>query len=135
AGGGVKGASRRIECDLLAMSGGWSPVVHLHAQSGARPRFDEACACFVPGPSIQAERSVGACNGATALAQCLAEGAAGGAQAARDAGCDAERGEAPAVEAGFREERPLEPLWLVPSRHAPGRGPKQFVDFQNDVSA
>ena len=27
------------------------------------------------------------------------------------------------------------PLWLVPSPHAPGRGPKQFIDMQNDVSA
>lgn len=29
----------------------------------------------------------------------------------------------------------MEPLWLVGSHEAAARGPKQFVDFQNDVSA
>src|SRR5262249_50888649 len=43
-----------MTCDLVVMSGGWSPAVHLHAQSGGRPRFDEAKACFVPGASVQA---------------------------------------------------------------------------------
>ena len=52
-----------LDCDLLAISGGWSPAVHLHAQSGGRPEFDEARACFVPGKPMQAQRSVGACNG------------------------------------------------------------------------
>ncbi|HDR9373496.1 TPA: sarcosine oxidase subunit alpha, partial [Burkholderia multivorans] len=32
-------------------------------------------------------------------------------------------------------EGALQPLWLVGSREAAARGPKQFVDFQNDVSA
>ena len=54
---------RSIECDLLALSGGWSPAVHLHAQSGGRPVFDEARACFVPGAVTQRQRSVGRCNG------------------------------------------------------------------------
>ena len=50
-----------IECDILAMSGGWNPTCHLHAQSGGRPVFHEANACFLPGVSVQAERSTGAC--------------------------------------------------------------------------
>ena len=57
------GAERDLQCDLLAISGGWSPAVHLHAQSGGRPVFDEARACFVPGKPTQAQRSVGSCNG------------------------------------------------------------------------
>jgi len=57
------GAQRTLDCDLLALSGGWSPAVHLHAHSGGRPVFDEAKACFVPGKAAQAQRSVGACNG------------------------------------------------------------------------
>src|SRR6185436_19678725 len=57
------GTERRLDCDLLAVSGGWSPAVHLHAHSGGRPVFDEARACFVPGKPTQAQSSVGACNG------------------------------------------------------------------------
>src|SRR5688572_1665793 len=58
-----EGAEFGLDCDLLAVSGGWSPAVHLHAQSGGRPVFDEARACFVPGKPTQAQRSVGSCNG------------------------------------------------------------------------
>ena len=48
-----------LPCDLLAMSGGLSPVLHLHAQSGGKPQWLERKACFVPGKSVQAEASVG----------------------------------------------------------------------------
>jgi sarcosine oxidase, subunit alpha len=58
-----RSGERSIACDLVAMSGGWSPAVHLHAHSGGRPVFDEARACFVPGAATQRQRSVGRCNG------------------------------------------------------------------------
>jgi sarcosine oxidase subunit alpha len=131
----VTGSVRTLDCDLLAVSGGWSPAVHLQAQSGGRPRFDEAKACFVPGPSVQAERSVGACNGSFALEACLFEGFAAGAEAARGTGFgDGVARGALAVSPATAEE-PLKPLWAVPSDQPIGRGPKQFVDLQNDVAA
>jgi sarcosine oxidase subunit alpha len=57
------GAEHGLDCDLLAVSGGWSPAVHLHAQSGGRPVFDEARACFIPGKPTQPQSSAGACSG------------------------------------------------------------------------
>ena len=30
----LRGDAEKIECDLLAVSGGWNPAVHLHSQSG-----------------------------------------------------------------------------------------------------
>ena len=122
-----------IQCDLLAVSGGFSPAVHLHAQSGGRPVFDESRLCFVPGECVQSERSAGAARAVFDLPGCLDDGATAGAAAARDAGFDVtepSRATAPSV-AGT----PAEPLWLVPDRVAPGHGPKQFVDLQNDTSA
>jgi len=130
---GVRGPVQGIGCDLLAVSGGWSPVVHLHAQSGARPVWDEAQACFVPGKSVQAERSAGACAGTFSLAGTLAQGLRAGAMAAHLTGhCDGIGPPAPPV----REypERPLEPCWLVPGPD-PARGPKRFLDMQNDTHA
>jgi sarcosine oxidase subunit alpha len=133
-GSGVTGPATFIPCDLLAMSGGWSPVVHLHAQSGGKARFDESEACFVPGASVQDERSAGACNGSFALRDCLAEGFAAGAEAARLAGMgDDIAPVTPAVDDVVEE--PLMPVWLVPSAKPIGRGPKQFVDLQNDVAS
>jgi sarcosine oxidase subunit alpha len=134
AGEGLTGAPERLACDLVAVSGGWNPAVHLHAQSGGKARFDETLACFVPGVPVQAECSAGACNGRFALADCLTEGFAAGAEAAARAGFG--DGEVPPTPptSGIPEE-PLLPVWLVPARERPGRGTKQFVDLQNDVTA
>ena len=35
-----------IACDLLAVSGGWSPLVHLHSQRQGKLRWDEDLAAF-----------------------------------------------------------------------------------------
>ena len=75
------GERRRVACDLVLCSGGWSPRVHLHSQSGARPVYDEANACFVPGDSVQAESSAGGCNGAFDLKTALEQGWRAGAEA------------------------------------------------------
>lgn len=133
-GAGTTGSVRSIACDLVAVSGGWSPAVHLHAQSGGRPRYDAVRACFVPGESVQAECSTGACNGSFQLNACLEEGFAAGGAAARAAGCRG-RGEGRKPVAPATEEAPIVPLWRVPTARQDGRGAKQFVDLQNDVTA
>ncbi len=127
----VQGRKRTLACDLLAVSGGWSPAVHLYAQSGGRPVWDEVKACFVPGASVQAERSAGACNGSFALARCVAEGLHAGAAAALRALHGEVAGPAP-LQIDGTVERTLLPLWRVPGPRR--RGPKAFVDYQNDVS-
>ena len=60
-------ASGRIECDLVCVSGGWTPTVHLFSQSGGGLTFDDGIAAFVPGPGKQDAHSAGAANGAFAL--------------------------------------------------------------------
>ena len=42
------GGAAEIECDALLMSGGWSPVVHLASQAGAKPVWDESLQAFLP---------------------------------------------------------------------------------------
>jgi sarcosine oxidase, subunit alpha len=114
AGDACTGEARTFICDLVCVSGGWNPTVHLYSQSGGKAVFDETLAAFVPGASRQAERSAGACKGSFSLAAALAEGFGDAAVPA----CDA----AP-------EEAPMRPLWAVP---ATGHR-KRFVDLQNDV--
>jgi sarcosine oxidase subunit alpha len=122
-----------LQCDLVAMSGGWSPVLHLFAQSGGKAHWHDEKACFVPGKAMQAESSVGACAGEFTLARGIRFGLDAGAEAARAAGHIVAR-PAP-VKVAEIAEAPLMPLWLVGGRELATRGPKQFVDFQNDVSA
>jgi methylglutamate dehydrogenase subunit C len=119
----------RLECDLVAMSGGWSPTVHLSSQSGARPVWSETLATFVPGAPCQAERSAGAARGAFDLAGCIADGMRAGAEAAVAAGFRAHPPQPPPAP-DHRPDAPLQPLWWIRG----GRG-KAFVDFQNDVTA
>ena len=130
----VVGEAWSLDCDLIATSGGWSPALHLHAQSGGRPRWDDARACFVPGTSVQAERSAGACNGEFSLGAGLTQGFAAGASAAAAAGHVGTSQTEPPMAADVAEE-PLLPMWLVPSRRPITRERKQFVDLPEDVSA
>jgi sarcosine oxidase, subunit alpha len=121
-----------IECDLLAMSGGWSPAVHLHSQAGGRNEWDKSQHCFAPGEAAQKNISVGACNGKWSLRDCLREGVEAGRAAASQCGFDAPGVDVPST----REDHynPLQPLWRVPADAEPERCPRQFLDFQNDTS-
>jgi sarcosine oxidase subunit alpha len=122
------GAVRVIDCDLLAVSGGWSPSVHLHSQVGGKVEYDEKLAAFVPGKPKWAARSAGAARGRFALAHCLVDGFTAGAEAARDAGFGT--GAVPPTPAVDDEpEARIRPLWAVT-----GAKGKRFVDIQDDVT-
>jgi sarcosine oxidase subunit alpha len=125
---GRPAASRSVGCDLLLVSGGHVPSVHLFSQSRGKLVYDEALQAFVPGESAENERSAGACRGVFGLAAALADGAAAGAAAARAAGCEA-------VEPRFqvREDAPAATAGRLPRADAAVPGPKAFVDFQHDV--
>jgi sarcosine oxidase, subunit alpha len=127
-----RGGERKIACDALIMSGGWTPSVHLFSQSRGKLVFDEASQLFKPGTSAQRERSAGACNATFDLAGALAEGDAAGRAAATAAGFTASEARTYAVSdvlpaLGAAHGSP-------PAVHA-DRRVKAFVDFQNDVCA
>jgi len=132
---GVEGKARKIACDLVAVSGGWNPTVHLHCQSGGKACFDEDKACFVPGESVQAERSAGSCNGSFTLGECLAEGLVAGAAAAHAAGFGDGNMTTSVPATAAEGDDQLRPMWIVPSREPILHEHKQFVDMQEDVSA
>lgn len=130
--GGSVGPSRLVSCDHVLMSGGFTPSVHLFSQSRGKLRFDGELEAYVPGLSVEQERSAGACRGVFGLSAALADGAAAGEAAARAAGRDVARARtfassAPAFGTGGV-------LGALPHRRDPARA-KAFVDFQNDVTA
>ena len=128
------GRVRKVPCDLVCMSGGWNPAVHLFSQSGGRLVFDEARGAFVPGETRQAQLSAGGCNGTGALAFALSEGREAGKAAAAACGFR-KRGGTPLPKVDVTVETPIRLLWTVPPRHPDRRLDKHFVDFQNDVTA
>ena len=136
-GDGVRG--ERIDCDLLLMSGGWTPSVHLFSQSRGRLRYDEARAAFVPGESVQRERSAGACRGTYDLAACVGEGTPpvrrphgwrGEAAIARRP-APAKDGPGPICR---RLPRGRRSATAAGTAVAIGPAGRAFVDFQNDVT-
>jgi sarcosine oxidase subunit alpha len=124
---GVSMADRRIECDLLAVSGGWNPAVHLFSQSRGTLRWDDEIAAFVPDKAAQANRVVGAANGTFDPAAAIAEGSAAGTEAAKLVGFPAPPPELPDVPS--RTITRANPVWLVP-----GDADVQFVDLQRDAT-
>ena len=128
-GPGAEGSPRRwLRCDLLAMSGGWNPTVHLYSQAGGKLRFVEETGSFIPMERSGIE-TAGAVNGCSQLPDCLREGSDAGLRAARNAGFVAEEPEAVPVARAVRESAPA-PVWNLPE----GPARKQWVDFQYDVN-
>ncbi len=115
-----------IEADALLMSAGWTPSVHLHSQSRGKVVWDDERQIFVPGKSVQRQRSAGACRGIFGLAEILNDGAAAGAEAA---GVNVARSfrvaNLPAMSGG----------WLGDASASGRAHARAFVDFQNDVCA
>jgi len=121
-----------VNCDLVAMSGGWNPAVHLHSQAGGRNTWDDQRLCFVPGETPQQNVSAGAGNGCWSLGECLADGLRAGSEAVERLGY-----ERPDIPLPVTDERPANPaaaLWRVPAAKDPDHCQKQFLDYQNDTS-
>ncbi|WP_415184345.1 glycine cleavage T C-terminal barrel domain-containing protein, partial [Phaeovulum sp.] len=119
---GEGAALETIACDAVAMSGGWSPVVHLWSHCGGKLTWDEALAMFRPDPARAPTgadgqpmaQAVGAANGIFSLPAILAE--ATGTPHPADA-----------------DDAPMAPVWIMP-QGAPDRLRfKMWLDYQNDV--
>ena len=129
----VSGTARRVDCDVLLMSGGWSPTVHLFSQSQGKLAYDPSIGAFIPNTAAQKQRSAGSCNGTFGLARCLEAGWQAGMEAAADSGFAETSGTHPVADA--EELGEARNLWLIPSTEPIGVGGKYFVDFQNDSTA
>ncbi|MFX0547093.1 sarcosine oxidase subunit alpha family protein [Roseovarius sp. S1116L3] len=128
-----------VACDAVAMSGGWSPVVHLWSHCGGKLIWDEAQAAFRPdadkaptGASGEAfVTPAGAANGAYTLADILTDASAAGTNSAGAAG---HKGDAPqAPEAETEDEAQMAPVWMMPQGAGVKKRQKAWLDYQNDV--
>ncbi|KIC13345.1 glycine cleavage T C-terminal barrel domain-containing protein, partial [Leisingera sp. ANG-Vp] len=109
-------------CDLLLVSGGWSPVVNLASHRGVKPEWDAGQACFLAGGCEEPVFMVGAAAGIWAHDACEASGEA----AAKHA-----MGQEAMQPAPGGWDSPIEPLYEV---RLPGSKAKAFVDPQHDVT-
>ncbi|MEM8786798.1 MAG: sarcosine oxidase subunit alpha family protein [Pseudomonadota bacterium] len=132
------GALRRLNCDTVAMSGGWSPVVHLWSYCGGKLTWDDAQALFRPDPDRPPTDQDGAgfvlpagtANGALDTAAALQDAWAQGAAAAEACG---HKGTGTAPSAAPEDAAAIAPVWVMPAQADRKTRAKAFLDFQNDV--
>ena len=122
----VRVNGERMVCDLLAVSGGWSPTVHLFSQSRGTLRFDEDLAAFLPDTPALPSVCIGAAAGQFDLGDALKDAAARANEEIAAQGLRS--GTAPPDAAEGRYS--IKPLWCVDSS---AKG-KAFLDIQNDVT-
>jgi sarcosine oxidase, subunit alpha len=122
--GGDAIPAETIQCDLVLMSGGHTPCVHLYSQSRGKLAWNAQLQSFLPDEPAERVRCAGACRGIYGLEAVIADGATAGHGAARH-----ERPVAPV----YGRARANGTLGALPAQNPP-RG-KAFVDWQNDVTA
>ncbi len=149
------GRRHRIRCDLLCVSGGEAPTLHLTAQAGSRPVFDAQQGGFSPGP-LEAEGQflAGTLAGAVSLQDRIASGEAAGRDAACFAGFspgeNAGGGAGEGAGEGMAAEPslfdgilspdsvstpvPMDPTSLGAAPMSAAGAARSFVDLQNDVT-
>jgi len=128
-----------VVCDAVAMSGGWSPVVHLWSHCGGKLTWDEAGAFFRPDPQRPPTNQtgegfvtcLGAADGALQAADMLSNATRSARQVVKALGKTASRKKAPVAVAS--EEQPMAPIWVMPQGAGAKKRAKMWLDFQNDV--
>lgn len=122
------GSTKSLDCDVVAVSGGYNPAVHLFSQARGTLRYDETTASFLADRSPMPIVTAGAVQGCFALARAIADGETAARAALARAGMPSDSPIASWPDADDRLA--VEPLWSVPAR----KGAKSFVDLQNDVT-
>ncbi|MGY1782946.1 2Fe-2S iron-sulfur cluster-binding protein [Geodermatophilus sp. SYSU D01036] len=130
---GEVGVSSAIPCDLLLVSGGWNPAVHLFSQARGRLRYDETLGAFLPGEELDGLAVAGSAAGVTDLAGCLADGQRVARAALTSLGiAPAGEDRLPTAPEPVPPAAPLV-LWRVPDTSG-ADGSTQFVDLQRDAT-
>ena len=116
-------SAQRLDCDLVCVSGGWNPILHLLTHCGGRPSWNNDTQSYLMAPESEDVGVVGGAAGIFDLQQTL-----------RDAGqiLSASPPETPPPAIEPAQPYNVKPLWRLPK--AISKGSYSFVDLQNDVT-
>lgn len=124
-------ATQSLSCDVLLISGGWNPAVHLFSQVRGPLRYDDGIGAFVPGAELDQVSVAGSAAGTFDLPGCLRDGRTAATRALSGLGFTATSeplaGESDSTRTA---EAPLV-LWRVPDADGAAT---QFVDVQRDAT-
>ncbi len=117
-----------IDCDLLLVSGGWSPVVNLLSHRGIKPVWNPELACFLAPASDEPIVAAGSAAGVWDDSACRASGEKAALEALELIRNPAHRA---AAQTPGDWECPIDPLYEV---RPVKQKLKSFVDPQHDVT-
>jgi sarcosine oxidase, subunit alpha len=126
---------RKVDCDFIAMSGGFNPVLHLWAHNGGKIKFDDGLQSFRPDQHRDPIIAVGAANGTMTVVGTLSEARAAGELAAKTVLKKAKSVKPSKLDVKEPTRGALQSLWFAPATGKYNEGNKHFIDFQNDVTA
>ena len=125
----IVGNKTKVNCDCLAISGGWTPMVHMHTQSGGKLNFRDSDQVFTPKEESTEQISVGSCKGDFELDEII-----------RNTNnqiknfLDIKETDYENTNVACSKELEKRNIWLLPNHVSLGKT-KSFIDFQNDSTA
>ena len=128
-GSNVTGNKHKIQCDCLSISGGWTPMVHMHTQSGGKLDFREIDQVFVPSEKSENHINVGSCNGDFELEEIVKN-----TNNKVKKFLNINEGGFDKISVLCSKESEKKNIWLLPNTISEGKT-KSFIDFQNDSTA
>ena len=128
-GSNVIGKKIKAKCDCLAISGGWTPMVHMHTQSGGKLNFRESDQVFLPKEKGSEHISVGSCNGDFELDDIIKN-----TNEKVKSLLNLKETEFEKTYVSCTKELDKRNIWLLPNKITLGKT-KSFIDFQNDSTA
>ena len=128
-GSNVIGGKIKVSCDCLAVSGGWTPMVHMHTQSGGKLKFRETDQVFLPEEVSSDHISVGSSNGDFELDEIIKN-----TNKKIKAFFNLGETEFEKTNVSCSKELDKKNIWLLPNKISLGKT-KSFIDFQNDSTA
>ena len=128
-GSNVIGKKIKVKCDCLAISGGWTPMVHMHTQSGGKLNFRESDQVFLPKELGSERISVGSCNGDFELDDIIKN-----TNEKVKSLLNLKETEFEKTYVSCTKELDKRNIWLLPNKITLGKT-KSFIDFQNDSTA
>ena len=131
--------NEKIACDCIAMSGGWSPVVHLYSHCGGKLKWDDKMALFKPDSSAKPTShdglpfvtAVGSANGFLLMQEVLKDAREGCLEVVEASGGKVKKESFKLIEQEY--ENSLEAIWIAPQDADIKKRSKIWLDFQNDV--
>lgn len=132
---------KTLKTDLLCLSGGWTPTLHIWSQRGRKPTYNHQNGCFLPDAEVDNIVCVGACAGHFVSADVTHH--------AQAAGIAVKNNDTHTADSKNQYDPEISPLPSWPSENWAGTigslfagdisqlkvSKKSFIDLQHDVTA